>query len=107
MTAAQNTIRDYDKARMQRIAIGLQEAMIRTLMDDEGVVYIPVGEVMDATAMFLGMLLCTHPAAAVPSQLRELLDGHAKNIAIRTKQCGDAGGARVFNVVLTDDQVSQ
>lgn len=101
------SIRDYDSERVNTIALAMWEALLTRLRDDEGRVYLPMREVMDASAMLLGLMLSTAPEARVPSQLRRLCDDHAKRIIKRTHDAAASDAGRVFDVVMVEDQVMQ
>jgi len=105
---SQKSIRDYDKARMHRIALAMYGGLLTELRDDEGRVYLPSGEIMDAMAMLGGMILSSHPDAAVPSRLREMCGEHAKRVAHDCKLFKTEGSAnKLFDVILTDRDTFQ
>jgi hypothetical protein len=85
MSAAPD-FRDYDPARRDRIALAMWKGVLQELNSD-GVVVLPSRELMDASALMLGMVLASSPTAAIPSQMRELCQAHAKLIIRRTGEC--------------------
>lgn len=101
------SIRDYDKARMHRIALAFYGALLTELKDEQGTVYLPSGEIMDAMATLGGMLLSSHPDAKVPSRLREMCTDHAKRLAHDTRLFIERGGAGIFDVILTEQDTFQ
>jgi hypothetical protein len=102
-SAPAKNIRAYDRERMQRIALAMWGAVLVELKDDQGVCFIPMGELMDAAAMMLAVPLSTSPQSKVPSQLRELCADFAKNLARRTADAkADPGTAKLFDVVMSD-----
>lgn len=99
--ASNASVREYDKARMLRIGTALYGALLTELKDENGMVYIPFGEVEDACALMLGVFLSTTPEAAVPSQLRKRCESFAKKLVQRTQQAAnEQAGDRLFDVVL-------
>lgn len=103
-TPPRTNVRDYDRDRMQRIGGAMFGSLLEELRSPEGVVVMPTREIMDAMALLLGVMLSSSPQAKVPSQLRELCQGFAKDIIKRTHEAQANGAAgRLFDHVLTDE----
>lgn len=101
--ARKPSIRDYDRDRMQRIALAMWGSLLVELKDEQGVVFLSSVEVLDAMAMLGGVVLSSWPDAKVPSRLRERCQEQAKNLAERTRQCMDnPETANLFDAVLTE-----
>lgn len=96
------SIRDYNKARVQRIGLSFYQAILTECTDDQGVCFIPVEEVFDAMAMLGGVLLSTGPAARSATKLRELTTEFGRNVAGRAREAKEAGSAKLFDVVLDE-----
>lgn len=104
MNAHTKSIRDYDTARMHRIAVALWSALLTELRDETGAVYMPMGEIQDASALLLGVMLSTAPQAKVPSQLRQHCAEFAKDVEQRTRQAAaNPGTASIFDVVMGEE----
>jgi hypothetical protein len=103
VAAGKPSIRDYDRKRMRRIALAMWQGVLLELRDEEGRVFMPSGEVLDAMAMLGGIMLASWPDAQVPSRLRARCEEHARDLAQRTREAMANPGAReLFDVVLTD-----
>ena len=97
------SIRDYDKARVQRLGLALYATMLKECTDKDGVCFVPVGEVLDAMAMLGGALLTAGPAARSSTKLREITTEFGKSVATQARLMKDAGAAEMFDVVLGEE----
>lgn len=95
--------RDYDAARSHRIGLAMWAAILKECTDDKGVCFIPSAEVFDAMALLGGVMLSTGPAARSPTKLRELSAEFGKKVATRARQAKEEGSARLFDVVLDEE----
>ena len=109
-TAAQSVPlekRLYDKQRRDRIGQAMLGALLMELKDQDGVVVLPVREIMDAMALLCGVMLAADPAAKTPSHIRTIADEHAKLIRQRVKDAATADLDSIFTGGVLEGPVFQ